>query len=335
MKKAYRIKRMDGQNVLITGGLGFIGSNLAHRLVDLGANTTIHTHTLDKLRNVREIKEKLHIVKGDVRDFNSVKECVKGQDYVFHLAAQTSNLVSMENPFLDVDVNCKGTLNVLEACRKFNKDAKVVFSGTTGQAGRVKTIPVDESLQDNPTSIYDANKLVAEKYCSIYYHSYGIPTTTLRFATLFGERQQVKTGRVGVVNFFIKKAMLGETITIFGKGDWLRDYVYIGNVVEALTISAQSSKTNGEFYVVGTGRGTKFVDMVKQLVKTVKEVTGKEAKYVFVPFPEDWKRVDVGDFIADYSKLSKATGWYPRISFEEGLRRTVLFYKDRLQEYLE
>jgi len=331
----FKINSLEGKQVLITGGLGFIGSNTAHRCIELGAETTLLSNSLSKTRNIKEILKKVKIVQADIRDEKKVVEAVKGKDLIFHFAGQISNLVSMKDPQLDVDINCIGTLNLLEAARRFADAVPIVMSGTTGQVGKPEKLPVNESLPDKPTSIYDANKLVCEKYLKIYFDAYGIPTTMLRLANVFGPRQQVLDPKSGVLNHMVKRAMVGEPITIYGEGNFLRDYNFVENVVDAFLLAAQSKAARGEHFVLGTGRGIAFKDMCNAVNETVKQFTGKSTEIKHVPFPDEVKKVDVGDFVADSSKFRKATGWFPKISFEEGLEKTVLFYKERLQDYLK
>jgi nucleoside-diphosphate-sugar epimerase len=328
--KDYVLKSMEDRKVLVTGGLGFVGSNLVLKLVSLGANITIFTHTLNKLINVKEVEDRVEIVQGDIVDFEKVSESVKGKDIVFHLAGQISHIDSMADPFLDIEVNCRGTMNVLESCRRFNDDAKVVFAGTRGEVGKPVSNPVDENHRDDPLDIYAADKLAAEKYCKIYYHVYGIPTTTLRLTNVFGPRQQMRHGKYGVLNYFIRRAMLDEPILIYGDGSTLRDYNYVENVVDAFILAAQSEKADGEVFLVGSNRGTSLKELVELIIKTVGKGT-----YKLVPYPDNInRRLEIGDFVVNYSKINKLLGWYPKISLEEGLKRTVEFYRQRLEEYI-
>lgn len=328
-------EKFRNKKVLITGGLGFVGSNLAIRLVDYGSDGTLYTKTLGKMRNVKEIVSNVRIVQGDVTDYESLVDLVAGKDYVFHLAAQTSNISSMKSPMLDLEVNVKGTLNILEACRRNNPRATIVSVGTTTQIGKPMRIPVDETHPERPLTVYDADKLVCEKYFHLYHSAFGLQTVFLRFPTLFGERQEVRSSRTGVVNSFIGKAMLGKTITIFGDGKFLRDFVHVENVVDALVLSAIAPSAAGEAFIVSSGRGVPFVTMVKTVISAVKESTGRDAHYQHAPWPNDWKMVDVGSYVGTYEKLNRITSWCPRISFEEGIRRTVDFYSRRIQEYLQ
>ncbi|MCK5023164.1 MAG: SDR family NAD(P)-dependent oxidoreductase [Candidatus Aenigmarchaeota archaeon] len=334
--KEYTIQDMEGNDVLITGGLGFLGSNIANRLVTLGANVTIATRSENKIRNIKGIEKQVKLIKGDITDKIFVKNCVKGKDIIFHLAGQTSHITSMENPHKDIETNCIGTMNVLEACRSVNDNAKIVFPGTTGQVGEIdkKNLPLKENIRDMPMTVYDADKLASEKYLMVYNRAYGMRTVSLRLATIYGDRQEVTSGRYGITNMFIKRAMCNEIITVYGNGSFLRDYNYVGNVVDAFLLSSQTEKTNGEYFNIGSNTSTKFIDMVKMIIKNVKEITGKEGVFKFVPWPENSKKIDVGDMVVDYSKFNEFTGWYPKVDLNEGIKKTVEFYKDRLDDYI-
>jgi UDP-glucose 4-epimerase len=320
-------------NVLITGGLGFIGSNLAHSLVD-SANVTLFTKSTNKLRNIKEIQDKVEIIQGDITDTKKVESIVKDKDHIFHFAGQNDHILSLENPLLDVDINCKGTLNILESARKFSENANIIFSSTESVVGKIAKLPASEDQQENPLSLYEVHKLTGEKYLYIYNKVYGLNTTTLRFANVFGERQTMKVTNRGILNQMIRRTFLGEPITVYGDGSFIRDYSYIKNFIDACILAALSPNTNGEVYMMGSGKGLSFKDMVTKINETVKDLTGKSTEIKNVPFPETEKKIDRGDIIIDYSKFNKATGWFPKVSFEEGLKRTILFYKDRLDEYL-
>ncbi len=318
------------KKVLITGGLGFLGSNLAHRLCDYGADITLYTKTTNKIKNVKEISSKVKIIRGDITDYELLSDLIADMDLIFHLAAQTSNISSMESPFFDLDVNVKGTLTILEASKKKNPNVSIVSVGTVTQVGKPILLPVSESHYELPLTIYDAHKMTCEKYFKIYHTAFGLKTVFLRLATIFGERQEINNPRTGVTNSIIAKALRSEPIKIFGRGDFLRDYVYVENVVDALLCTGSNTSIAGESFQVATGTGIQFIDMVKTVISAVKELTGRNAYYEHVPWPSDWKAVDIGNFVGSYDKLKKATGWFPRIRFEEGIKRTVEFYSKRI-----
>jgi UDP-glucose 4-epimerase len=329
----YKIEDMDGKRVLITGGLGFVGSNLAIKCVSLGAKVTIFSKTLENIRNINEIKDKVNIVQGDITKYEDVEKVITNQEIIFHLAGQTSHITSMKNPYLDLDINLVGTLNILETCRKHNRSAKIIFAGTVTELGKAKTLPINENMKDDPLTIYETNKLIGEKYLEIYHNVYGLYTTTLRFATLFGERQQLNNPRFGITTYFLGRILKGEEITIYGDGMFIRDYNYVENVVDALLLSAQNANANGQTFCLGTNRRIYFIDMVKEVIKATKEVFGKEGSFRLVEFPKEHQKIDVGDTLVDYSKIKEKIGWEPKISFEEGIRKTICFYKNKLGEY--
>lgn len=329
----YNIKRMDGQRVLITGGLGFIGSNLAHHLVKLGANVTLYDALLPQyggnLVNIQEIKDKVVDVRADMRDFNKLTEHVKNQDVIFNCAAQVSHVGSMTDPYTDIDINCTGTINLLEAARKFNDDVKIVYTGTRSQVGRMEYSPIDEKHPEFPPDIYSANKSVAEKYHLIYYKAYGIPTTSLRLSNTYGPRAQIRHKGYGIINYLIRMAILNEVITVYEPGTQTRDCIYVDDVVNSMILTAQSSNSNGEVFFVGSGKDVTFVDLVKLIVK----VAGS-GEWRFVPWPSERKSIEVGDISLNIEKIRRSLGWHPKTSLEEGLKTTIEFYRDRVHNYL-
>jgi len=308
-------------NVLITGGLGFIGSNLAHRLVSLGANVTLFTKTASKLANIREIQDRVEIVKGDMLDFPA--GIVKNKEVIYHFAGQVSHSQSFK------EINAKGTLRVLEACRQLNPKAHIIFPGTRGQYGRQEKQPVTEKSPYNPLDLYGVSKTAGEMYCRVYWKIYGLPTTTLQFSNVFGPRQQVRHGEFGVLNYFIRRALKNEPMAVYGDGQQLRDYNYVENVVDACLLAAGDEKAFGETILIGSGQGVKFIDMVKTVIKAA-----GSGSYEMAPFPEFSKKIDVGDFVIDASKARQLLGWAPKIGFEAGVKQTVDFYRERLDEYI-
>ena len=323
---------MDGERCLIAGGLGFIGSNIAHRLVELGAEVSIADACLDPYgwnpANIKEIKDKVNFTKADIRDAGAMAKAVKGQDFIFNCAGQVSHVDSMSDPFLDLDINCRGNLVLLEACRKFNDKAKIVYAGTRGQMGALHYSPADEEHPDNPTDIYGADKLAGEKYHLIYSNAFGMRATSLRINNTFGERHQMKHAKYGIMNWFIRLALEGKEIQVYGDGSQTRDYNYISDVVGAMILAGQSEKTNGKYYLLGSGKELKFLDMVKAVIKSA-----GSGSYKLVPWPADRKAIEIGDFFVSYEKIKKELGWEPMASLEQGLKSTVSFYRERRKEY--
>ena len=331
--KNYSIARMDGQEVLVIGGLGFMGSNLAHQLVSLGAKVAIYDACLDpygwNFASIKEIKDEVEVIVKDIRDFEALKTQVKRKDLIFSYAAQVSHIHSMRDPNLDIQVNCQGNMNILEACRQVNPEVKIVYAGTRSQVGEAEYLPVDEKHPTNPPDIYSINKLAAEKYYLLYTKVYGIPSVSFRVGNTYGPRQQVKHGDYGVLNYFMRRAMLDEPLTIYGSGEQIREYNYIDDVNDAFLLAAQSDEANGQFFGIGSGEPITFIDMTKMVIKTV----GK-GELVHVPFPEDRKAIDIEGFYVTSQKLNGVLGWHPVTSLEEGLHKTFAFYQERLNEYI-
>jgi len=323
---------MKGRKILITGGMGFIGSNLAHRLVQEGARVRIldnfHPDYGANPFNLQGIEKEVEIIQGDVRDEASVEKAVRDVEIVFHLAAQVSHVDSMSQPFYDLDVNARGTLILLEACRKTGSPIRFIYGGTRGQYGRLTRTPVDETHPLFPRDIYGVHKTAGELYTLVYTSAFGLQGVSLRISNTYGPRHQMKHPKYGVLNYFIRLALDNQTIPIFGDGSQLRDYIYVEDVVEALLLAARSSEATGEVWNLGSGHPIPFREMVEKIVK----ICGS-GRYEFVPFPEERKRIETGDFVADTSRISSILGWSPRVGLENGLRETIDFYRRYRQYY--
>ncbi len=319
-------------NVLITGGLGFIGSNLAIRLVELGAKVTLVDNMLPRqggnLFNIEPIKEKVHINFSDIRNELSMNYLVQGKDYIFHLAGQVNHVDSMRNPIKDLDINCKGTLVLLEACVHNNPSTRIVFAGTRGEYGKSVHIPVHEDHPTNPVGVYAVTNLTAEKMVLVYHKVKGLKGICLRITNTFGPRHQMMHDEYGVLNWFIRKALDNEAIPVFGDGAILRDFLFIDDLIEALLRSAVSPSAYGEVYNVGSGQGISFKNLAEKIVT----ITG-EGRVAFVPFTRERKEVEPGDYVADIRKIRKATKWAPHISLDEGIRKTAEFYRKHRDHY--
>ena len=326
-------RNLDSLKILITGGLGFIGSSIAQKIVPEGAEVTLYDACLDpygwNYANIKEIKDDVQVVKADVRDPEQMKKHIKGKDIIFHMAAQVGREISMNDPELDIDINCNGTLNLIKSCATLTNGVKVVYAGSRGQIGEPSYLPVDEDHPQEPTDLYGINKLAAEKYIFLWGKVYGFATTSLRLNNVYGPRCQMQNGYYGILNWFIKRAMVGEDIPVYGDGSQTRDYVYIDDVVDAFVRAAISPKTSGESYMVGSGKETIFLDMVKSIIKEV----GK-GRYVHVPFPPQRESIDIKRFVVTCKKISNTIGWRPQIDLTQGISKTVSFYRERLKEYL-
>jgi len=321
-----------GKEVLVTGGLGFIGSNLSIELVKAGAHVTIVDNMLPRqggnLFNIKEIEDRVKVNFSDVRNELSMNHLVKGKDYIFHLAGQVNHVDSMRNPLQDLDINCRGTLVLLEALRHHNRSAGVIFAGTRGEYGSSVKLPVDEDHPTNPMGIYAVTNLTAEKMVLVYDDIFGIKGACLRITNTFGPRHQMSHDEYGVFNWFIRKAMDDDEIPVFGDGRILRDFLYVEDLVDCLLSTAITDAAYGKVFNIGTGVPVSFIDLAKKIV----EVTGT-GKAIFTEFTRERKEVEPGDYYADISLIKKTVGWQPRTTLEEGIRRTMAFYRKYGKEY--
>ncbi len=333
MMQDFDYQPMEGRRILITGGLGFIGSSIAGRCVSLGGRVTLLDACLDpygwNFANIEGFEKEATFVKGDVRNRPLVERLVGDADAVFHLAAQVGREISMEKPELDAEINCMGTLNILEAARRAAQPPKVVYAGSRGQVGEPVFLPVDESHPDNPTDVYGIDKLAAEKYLLLYQKVYGIPAVSLRLNNVYGPRCQMHAGFYGILNWFMANAMRDKPITVYGDGSQTRDYVYIDDVVDAFVQVVLSEEAAGEMFYVGSGVETVFLDMVEEIVRAV----GK-GEVVHVPFPESREKIDIKRFVVSTKKINDFIGWKVHTDLKKGVELTVQYYRKRLEKYL-
>ncbi len=320
------------KEVLITGGLGFIGSNLAIELARLGAHVTIVDNMLPRqggnLFNIKDIEDRVRVNFSDVRNELSMNHMVKGMDYIFHLAGQVNHVDSMRNPIQDLDINCKGTLVLLEALKEHNRAAKVIFAGTRGEYGSSVKLPVDEDHPTNPKGIYAVTNLTAEKMVLVYDDIFGIRGTCLRITNTYGPRHQMAHDEFGVFNWFIRKALDDDLIPVFGDGHILRDFLYVADLVECLLMIAQADAAYGEVFNVGAGVPVSFHELAKKIV----DVVGS-GKVAFTEFTRERKEVEPGDYYTDISKIKRIVGWAPKTPLEDGIRATAAFYRTYRKEY--
>jgi len=321
-----------GKRVVITGGAGMLGSSLAHRLVEVGARVTVMDAMLPtyggNLFNLAGIADEIEFVQGDIRDRSVMLRCVEDAEVVFNLAAQVSYIDSNIDIESDLDINCRGQINLLEACRATGAHQRVVFSSSRFVYGRIEYNPVNESHPVNCLSVYGIHKLAGEKYHRYFFERYGLPTIALRIANPYGPRQQMKHSKYGIVNWFIRLALDGKPLTIYGDGSQQRDYVYNTDVVEAFLSAAASERTPGEVYNVGSGRGTRFRDMASVIAHVI-----PGTQIAWTEWDPGRYFVETGDFVSDISKLKRDTGWKPRVSLEEGIAATVAYYKSYRDAY--
>jgi len=321
----------EEKNVLITGGLGFIGSTLAYKLVEFGVKLTIVDSLIPEyggnLFNIHGIEGKVKVNISDVRDSSSIDYLIQGQDYIFNLAGTLSHIDSMKDPFTDLEINCIAQLSILEGCRKYNPEVKIIFAGTRGQYGKPDYLPVDEKHLMHPTDVNGINNIAGEWYHILYNNVYGIKACSLRLTNTYGPRHQMKHHRQGIINWFIRQIMDGTKLKIFGDGKQIRDTDYVDDVIEALLLAMASEKTNGEVYNLG-GFPISLEEIVEKMIKTY-----GEGEYELVPFPSESKEIEIGDYVADYSKFKRIVGWEPKIDVDEGLTRTFEYYKKYKQYY--
>ena len=324
--------QLAGKNILVTGGLGFIGSNLAHRLVALGSKVTLVDSLVPAYGgnpfNIRGIEDRLTVNIADVRDEYSMAYLVQGRDYIFNLAGQVSHIDSVEDPYTDLEINVRSQLSILEACKKKNRDVKIVYTSTRQLYGKPDYLPVDEKHLAHPTDTNGINKLAGELYHILYNNIYGIRAVSLRLTNTYGPRQLVKHSRQGFIGWFIRQIVEGAEIQLFGDGNQIRDFNHVDDVVDALLAAAVSKQADGEIFNLGSEPLS-----LKRLVELMIEINGA-GSYRLVPFPPDKKRIDIGDFYGDYTKITTTLGWKPKTSLRDGLRDTINYYRENLASYL-
>lgn len=320
-----------GKKVLITGGLGFIGSNLAHELVKLGSDVTIIDSLYPKgggnLFNIKGIEDRIRLNFADIRDEAALFQLVRNKDVIFNLAAQSSHVEGMEYPIDDLVINCLGTLMLLEACRKYNCGTKIVFTGTRSQYGKIAYTPVDEKHPIDPADTNGISKHAAEQYHLLYHRTYGIKSTSLRLTNTYGPGHLMKHSKQGFMNWFIRQAIDNETIKIFGDGLQVRDFHYVDDVVRALLIAGLSKGADGEVFNLG-GESSNLLDLVRLIIKIA-----RKGSFELIPFPDERKKIEIGSYIANYDKIKKLLGWTPLIGLEEGIGKTIEFYEKNRKEY--
>jgi len=323
-----------GRRVLVTGGLGFIGSNLARRLVDLGADVLLIDSLIPdhggNLFNIDGVESRLRVNIADIRQASTMNYLVQGQDVIFNLAGQVSHIDSMRDPHTDLDINCRSQLTLLEACRLHNPTAKVVFAGTRQIYGRPERLPVDETHLVRPTDINGINKAAGEHYHLVYNNVFGVRACSLRLTNVYGPRQLIRHNRQGFIGWFIRLALEGKEIQIYGDGNQVRDFVYVDDATDAFLRAGATDVVNGDVFNVGGSEPIAHRHLVTLLI----DVAGG-GSVRFVEWPDDKRKIDIGSFYSDSSKLSAATGWTARTALRDGLRQTLDFYRAHLDRYLE
>lgn len=318
--------------MLVTGGLGFIGSNLAIRLVELGAKVTLVDAMIPEyggnLFNIEPVQDRVTVNYSNICDQYTLGWLVRDQDYIFHLAGQVSHVMSLQDPFPDIEFNIKGTTVLMESLRRYNPQAQVVFTGTRGQYGAAVSLPVREDAPTNPKGIYEISNLTAEKIIKVYNDIHGIRSVLLRLTNIYGPRAQMKHSHYGVVNWFVRLAIDGETIPVFGDGSILRDFLYVDDCVEALLLAATNGEAVGQIFNVGVDKPTS----IRELAETLVEVAGT-GRWTLSPFSPERKAQEPGDFYSDITRIRQVLGWEPRTSLKDGLRKTIEYYRQHKERY--
>ena len=327
-------QNLSGSRVLVTGGMGFIGSALAIRLVELGAEVTLVDAMLPgyggNLFNIEPVRSDLRVNFSDIRDEHSLNHLVKGQDFVFHLAGQVDHILSQKNPYPDIDINIRGTAVVMEAVRLHAPAARVIYTGTRGQYGPTIELPVTESTPMDPRGLYELSNMTAEKIVGLYQRIHGIDSTVLRLTNVYGPRAQMRHPRYGVVNWFVRLALDDATIKVFGKGDLMRDFLFVDDCVDALIASATTDAAIGEIFNVGWDTPSTFLELTQMLISL--SGTGR---WEFAPFSPERAAQEPGHYYSDISRIREKLGWEPRTSLEEGLKRTLSYYRQHRAHYWE
>ena len=332
MTAPYTVPYRD-QAVLITGGLGFIGSNLARRLADLGARVTVVDSLIPDYGgnrfNLAGYEGRICVDIADVRDPYSMRALVQGQDVIFNLAGQVSHIDSMTDPLTDLEINARSQLSILEACRYENPAVKIVYAGTRQQYGKPRYLPLDEEHLQAPTDVNGVNKLAGEWYHIVYHTAYGLRTTSLRLTNTYGPRQLIKHNRQGFIGWFIRQAVEGQTIQLYGDGSQLRDLTFVDDVVEAFLLAGASDAANGRVYNLG---GPAPISLY-ELACTIVELAGR-GDVRLVPWPEERKKIDIGDVYSSYARIETELGWRPAVPLRVGLERTLAYYRENLDKYV-
>ena len=322
----------SGANVLITGGAGFIGSNLARTLVAMNAKVTLVDSFIPEyggnLENIACIRDRVQLNIADVRDPHAMRYLIQGQNYLFNLAGQTSHMDSMTDPFTDLDINTKAQLFILESCRQYNPDIRIVFAGTRQIYGKPDYLPVDEQHAIRPVDINGIHKLAGEWYHLLYHSVYGIRSTILRLTNTYGPCMRIKDARQTFVGIWLRRLLEEQPFEVWG-GEQLRDFTYVDDCVSALLLAAKAPQAEGKVYNLG---GDKVVSL-RELADMLVSVYGS-GEYTLKEFPADRKKIDIGDYYSHDGLIRQELGWAPHTTLEQGLGKTCAYFQSRLDAYL-
>lgn len=320
------------KKILITGGLGFVGSNLARTLVNHGAVVTVVDSLIPQYGgnpfNIFDIRGKVSVNICDVRDSYAMEYLLRGQDYLFNLAGQTSHMDSMSDPQTDLAINATAQLSILEACHKINPDIKIVFASTRQVYGKPDYLPVDEKHPIRPVDVNGINKLAGEWYHLLYNNVYGIRACALRLTNTYGPGMRVKDARQTFLGIWIRLLLAGKPIKVFGDGLQLRDFNYVDDCVNALLLAGASEQANGKVYNLGSSEVISLKDLAEKMISL-----GFGGSYELVPFPEERKAIDIGDYYSDFSLIASELCWSPKIGLGDGLDQTIQYYKSHSDQY--
>ena len=331
-----RLASYKNRKVLITGGTGYIGSSIVRQLEAVPCQVILLVREGRSVAPEPDTVASISITSGDIRARETWSRALEGVDYVFHLAAQTSAYMASENPFTDLDINVLPVLHMLEICRERSLSIKIAFAGTVTEVGITLQTPVDETFPDHPTTIYDIHKLTAEKYLQCYARQTAAETVTLRLSNVYGPGPSSSRADRGVLNQMVRKALRGETLTVYGEGAFVRDYVFIDDVVRAFLVAGSKMDVlSGNYYVIGSGTGTRFMDAVNLVADRVARRTGDRPSVAHITPPHAQLAIEKRNFVADTARFSEATGWTPQVSLVEGIDRTIDYFLGQMKELQE
>jgi UDP-glucose 4-epimerase len=327
-----RMNSFAGKKILVTGGLGFIGSNLARRLVGEGSSVTLVDSLIPQYggnrHNIADLQGRVTVNVCDVRDRYALEYLLREQDYLFNLAGQTSHVDSMTDPQVDLDINASAQLSILEACRRVNPSVRVVFASTRQLYGRPDYLPVDEKHPIRPVDVNGINKFAGEGYHLLYSAVYGIRAAVLRLTNTYGPGMRVKDARQTFLGIWIRQLLEGSTIKVFGDGNQLRDFNYVDDCVDALLRAADTDDAIGKVYNLGSEEVISLKDLAEKLTRL-----HRGSRYELVAFPPERKAIDIGDYYSDFSLIRRELGWSPKIGLDEGLVRTIVYVGSNRRHY--